>query len=276
MKQKLIISDIDGTLLRTDKSISDVTKETIFSYIEKGHPFAIATGRMHAAGKIVTQKLDYDGFLISCNGAVVKHLRTNEVIHAIEIPEHVVRAVTDACEQYAAYFHYYAIDEMVASKRLHLALKYHEEMPSLPEQFQFRIEFASDSGIPMYDYIGKMPIYKIGVFHEDPVLYEELMKEIAEVEGTETCMSLKTSFDVMAKGISKASGIEAIRQYYQIAVEDVIAFGDNENDMDMITYAGKGVAMENATDALKAVADFVTKSNDEDGLVYALERLIVE
>lgn len=276
MKQKLIISDIDGTLLRMDKSISETTRNAIFSYIEQGHPFAIATGRMHAAGKIVTQKLDYDGFLISCNGAVVKHLKTNEIIHAVEIPQGIAAKVTEVCEKYGAYFHYYAIDEIFASRRSHLALKYFEEMPSLPEQFQFQIEFASDCGMKMIEYIGKIPIYKIGVYHEDAETYQSLMREVRAIEGTQTCMSLQTSFDVMAQGISKASGIEAIRQHYQIEVEDVIAFGDNENDLDMISYAGKGVAMANATEALKSAADFVTKSNDEDGLVYALEQLMNE
>ena len=78
----------------------------------------------------------------------------------------------------------------------------------------------------------------------------------------------------MAKGVTKATGIEAIRAYYDIPLEHVIAFGDNENDMDMISYAGIGVAMGNAMEELKAAADFVTVTNDEDGLVYALDRLL--
>lgn len=82
--KKLIVSDIDGTLLRSDKHVSNTTKDKITQLIGEGHLFAIATGRMHGAGKIITQELDYDGFLISCNGAVVKHLKTGEVIQAID------------------------------------------------------------------------------------------------------------------------------------------------------------------------------------------------
>lgn len=70
--RKLIVSDIDGTLLKSDKHISENTKQRVLKAIEDGHIFAIATGRMHGAGKIITEELDYDGFLISCNGAVVK------------------------------------------------------------------------------------------------------------------------------------------------------------------------------------------------------------
>ncbi|HSN65928.1 MAG TPA: HAD-IIB family hydrolase, partial [Fusibacter sp.] len=122
--------------------------------------------------------------------------------------------------------------------------------------------------------VGTVPIYNIGLYHEDPATFEAIMTQLKAIEGLETCKSLETSFDVMANGVSKATGIEAIRNHFGIPIEDVIAFGDNENDIDMISYAGVGVAMSNATTELKAIANFVTVSNDEDGLVYALDKLI--
>ena len=270
MSRKLIVSDIDGTLLRSDKTISEPTKTYILKLIAEGNPFAIATGRMHAAGKIVTQQLDYDGFLISCNGAVVKHLKTDELIQAIELKPELASQVAAICEKYDAYYHFYGIQDIYASKKAHLAQKYFDGMPNLPEAFQFNIEFIED----MPSTIGKVPIYKIGLYHEVPELFSKIMAEINEVEGLETCKSLETSFDVMAKGVTKATGIEAIRRYYEIDIKDVMAFGDNENDSDMITYAGIGVAMGNATPELKAIADYVTSSNDENGMVYAFEQLL--
>lgn len=269
--KKLIVSDIDGTLLRSDKHISETTKEKIENLIEAGHLFAVATGRMHGAGKIITKELDYDGYLISCNGAVVKHLKTGAVIHAVTLDPALVAQVTEVCEKYKAYYHYYDIDAIYASAYAHLAKKFAQGMDALPESFKFKVVF------PEYlpSLIGKFPIYKIGLYHEDPEIFETIIKVLKEIEGLETCKSLETSFDVMAKGVSKATGIEAIRSHFEIPIEDVIAFGDNENDIDMIRYAGVGVAMSNATEALKAVANFVTLSNDEDGLVYALNQLII-
>lgn len=268
--KKLIVSDIDGTLLRSDKHISFVTKQRIFDLIYKGHIFAIATGRMHGAGKIITTELDYDGFLISCNGAVVKHLKTGEVIQAIELAPELAKQVVDVCEQYGAYYHLYDIEAIYASRYANLAQKYAEGMPALPEGYHFTVAFPED--LPAM--VGQVPIYKIGLYHEDPETFSAVMKTLQKIEGLETCKSLDTSFDVMAKGVTKATGIEAIRAYYDIPLEHVIAFGDNENDMDMISYAGIGVAMGNAMEELKAAADFVTVTNDEDGLVYALDRLL--
>lgn len=268
--RKLIVSDIDGTLLRSDKHVSEKTKSKIFELIDAGHVFAIATGRMHGAGKIITREVDYDGYLISCNGAVVKHLKTGEVIQAIELDARLAAEVVKVCEAYGAYYHLYDIEAIYASANQHLAQKYADGMAKLPEALHFKVEFPSN--LPAM--VGKMAIYKIGLYHEVPETFTAIMKALKGIEGLETCMSLDTSFDVMAKGVTKATGIEAIRRHYEIPLEDVIAFGDNENDIDMISYAGVGVAMENATEALKAVANFVTVSNDDDGLVYALERLL--
>jgi len=268
--RKLIVSDIDGTLVRTDKTISIETKQKIFKLIEEGHIFAIATGRMHDAGRIITKDLDYDGFLISCNGAVVKHLKTHEVIQAIELPVELARQVVKICKENDAYFHLYGIDAIYGEKNIHLAGKYADSMNNLPESYRFKIEFHED----VTPLLGTVPIYKIGLWSESPEIFEALIEQINAIEGLETCKSLSTSFDVMAKGVTKATGIEAIREHYDIPIQDVIAFGDNENDMDMIAYAGVGVAMENATEALKEIADYIAGSNDEDGLRLALEELI--
>ncbi len=268
--KKLIVSDIDGTLLRSDKTISEKTKNKIFDLIHEGHLFAIATGRMHDAGRIITKDLDYDGFLISCNGAVVKHLKTGEVIQAIEIPKLLAKEVVKICHKYDAYFHLYDSDVIYSEKNMNLAKKYAEGMKKLPKAYHFRVEFHPDL-MPLVDQVS---VYKIGLWSEKPEVFEAVMAEIKEIEGLETCKSLETSFDVMAKGVTKATGIEAIRSHYDIPLEDVLAFGDNENDMDMIKYAGVGVAMSNATEALKSVANYIAKSNDEDGLCHALEDLI--
>jgi len=270
MNKKLIVSDIDGTLLRSDKTISNLTQLKIKHYIEEGHGFAIATGRMHPAGKIVTQQLDYDGFLISCNGAVVKHLKTDEVIQAIALEKSMVEEVVNECRKYDAYFHLYTIDTIYAEKEMHLAKIYADDMSLLPDRFKFEVCFMNN----LDKIIENNAIYKIGIYSEVAEYFQALKNHFRDYDTIEACVSLETSFDIMAKGVNKATGIKALESYYHIDRENVIAFGDNENDVDMIEYAGIGVAMENATDLLKEKADFVTKKNDEDGIVFALEKFL--
>lgn len=271
-KRKLIVSDIDGTLLNSHKKISEKTKRRIEALIESGHVFAVATGRMHGAGKTITTELDYDGFLISCNGAVVKHLKSGEVIQAIEVDPDIVRKVVSVCQTYEATYFFYEIDTIYASAYKHLAKTYSEKMVSLPESHRFTIEFPMD----MLEIVGTKPIYKIAISHDDKVKFRKLIDEIRTLSGIESVKSLDTLFDVMTAGVSKAKGIEALQRHFGIDREDVIAFGDNENDIDMVSYAGIGVAMSNAMEELKVAADFVTKSNDEEGLVYALDHFGID
>jgi Cof subfamily protein (haloacid dehalogenase superfamily) len=272
--KKLIISDIDGTLIRSDHSISGRTTSAINTYMEKGHYFAIATGRMHAAGRIVTQQLDYDGYLISCNGAVVKHLKTGEMIHAVPLKPDDIRTVLKLCRDNDVYFHLYDNDVIYAVEEKYLAKRYAALIPTLPEAYRFEVRILDERALDAM--IDKTPIYKIGLNSEDLPMFEQLKATLRSLGHFETCQSIATSFDVNAKGVNKATGIEALRAYYNVPVEDVIAFGDNENDIDMITYAGVGVAMGNAVDNLKAVADRIALTNDEDGLVITLESLMAE
>ena len=268
-QKKLIVSDIDGTLLNSAKHITDKTKSKIIEMIDSGHLFAVATGRMHAAGRTITKEIDYDGFLISCNGAVVKHLKTGEVIQAIEVPIETVKKVAEICEKNGAIYFLYTIETIYASAYKHLAKKYYDEMPKLPEHLRFEIVFPEQ----LTALIGQFPVYKVAMAHENREMFYKTIDEIKALGDMEAVKSLDSLFDVMAKGVSKATGIEAIRSHYGLPLEDVIAFGDNENDIDMISYAGVGVAMSNATDELKAVANLMTLSNDEDGIVHALDLL---
>lgn len=269
MGRKLIVSDVDGTLLNSEKHVSEGTREKILSLIEAGHVFAIATGRMHAAGRMVTQELDYDGFLISCNGAVVKHLKTGETLHAVPLPTKAALEIIHLCQETHAYFHLYTPDVIYAESNMSFAKRYAEGMASLPESLRFEVRFVADAA----EIAADRPIHKIGLWHDDPEVMRRIEAHIREMGSLETCKSYETSFDVMASGVTKASGIEAIRMHYNLAVQDIIAFGDNENDLDMIRYAGHGVAMANATEVLRTAADYVTLSNDEDGIVHALERM---
>jgi len=266
--RKLIISDVDGTLLTTKSEVSPATKEKLFKMMAEGHHFAIATGRMHGAAKIVTEQLDYDGYLISCNGAVVKHLKTGETIFAKAMcPENLRKAIA-VCREHDVYFHLYDNENMYANRLDHIAKRYHEKMASLPEEYRFNIEIIQD-----FEKVLMRPVYKMGVFHEDINVFLSLKKAINALGLFETSQSLATSFDINSSGVNKATGIDVLREHLVISVKDVIAFGDNENDIEMIKYAGTGIAMANAVDSLKSVANVVTADNDSDGIALALEKL---
>ena len=87
--------------------------------------------------------------------------------------------------------------------------------------------------------------------------------------------SVDFMLEFMKKGCSKATGLEKLSKYLNIKKEEIIAIGDAQNDIEMIEYAGVGVAMGNANDEIKNIADFVTKSNEEDGVSYVIDKFII-
>jgi hypothetical protein len=266
---KLIASDIDGTLLRSDRTISETTKQALRRWMEKGNVFAIATGRMFEAGRLVTYDFDYDGYLIACNGGVVKHLKTGEILASNAMDKDIVDEILTICKTYDAYVNMYDLSTIYATRNTNLALKFGNMMQALPKAYHFDIKVQPD----LRPIAKEIDVYKLGVFSENAETFLALQKVLQSLGGIEACLSMATSLDITAKGVTKATGIEAIRTHYGISIADVIAFGDHENDQDMIRYAGTGVAMGNATDGLKSISDFITLPNDEDGIPYALREL---
>lgn len=272
MKRFLILSDIDGTLINKQREIGAETKRAIERCLELGHRFALATGRMHDAGRIVTQDLPYDGFLISCNGAYAQHLLTGEVLYSKPLNPESVRAITDICHRHGVYYHLYTPHIIVTEHRSMIAQRYADDMKTLAREFRFEVRFV-DSKEELDAVAGELVVHKVGFWTADREQMKAITAEIAELGAFATCQSYATSFDVMAPGVSKALAIDALCAHYGIERAAVIAFGDNDNDVDMVRHAGHGVAMGDGSDALRAVADEITATSDEDGIALVLNRL---
>lgn len=270
---KLLVSDIDGTLLNNAKDITEQTRQGIYKLIEKGVKFVIATGRVYPAAKWPYIDLEIDGPLITCNGALVKDTKTGEIIYERPLDMALAKRVSDICARHDVYFHYYTENAIHAEKYDFILKKFAELSKKLPEEKKVPTEV-----IDSYDaFLDRgETLYKIGVYCDGGESSQKMIEEIMAIEGIACYKSLSNSFDIMAEGVSKADAIAQLNKYYGIKREETIASGDNENDIDMIKYAGLGVAMDNAVDAAKDAADYVTVSNEEDGLLKVIEKFILK
>jgi len=269
---RLVVSDIDGTLLNNAKEITPATRQGIYDLIENGVKFVIATGRVHPAAKWPYIDLGINGPLISCNGALVKDTGTDEIIYERPLDRTLAKKVSDICARYDVYFHYYTENAIHAEKYDFLLKKFAELSKKLPEE-----KFVPTEVLDSYNEFleREQTIYKIGIFCDGGELSKQLIAEIMEIEDISCYKSLDTSFDVMAKGVSKGDAVAHLNAYYDIPREETIASGDNENDIDMIKYVGLGVAMENAIEAAKEAADYITVSNEEDGLLKVINEFVL-
>ncbi|MDU3152999.1 MAG: HAD-IIB family hydrolase, partial [Anaerococcus hydrogenalis] len=114
------------------------------------------------------------------------------------------------------------------------------------------------------------------MFSQNPNLIDKDAKKLKDkfFEKTAQVKSTPYFYEIMPKGIDKGRSLKEIADYYNMSMDDVIAFGDEENDLTMIEMAGCGIVMGNGTDFMKSKADFITKTNDEDGIAYYLEKFV--
>lgn len=254
MTRKLIMFDIDGTLLDHEKKLPSSTKEAIRSLKEAGHEVAIATGRAPYFIQELRKELEIDSF-VCFNGQYVES--ENEVIYKNPIDKELLTHLSTFSSSREHPLVY------MSGEAMRSTIQQHAEIETC-----FR---SLDIGVsnPEMDanYFNEMEIYQTLLFckeHEESI-YRQSMPNLNFVRWHEY------SLDVLPMGGSKAMGIEKFMAHKGFEKGEVYAFGDNLNDIEMLQYVEHGVAMGNAPEAVKKVARYVTRDVDQDGIAYGLE-----
>lgn len=263
MKPHLIALDLDGTLLTDEKVISEKTKQTLKKAEEQGHHIMIATGRPYRASEVYYRQLGLRTPIVNFNGAFVHHPTDSswKTIHEpISLP--VVNDVVDAMQQFS--FH-----NIVAEVMDDVYMHYHDE--KLLDIFGFGGPTITEGDIRQF--LKENPtslLIQADAEHVDPIRHH-LGEVHAEVIDHRRWGAPWHVIEIVRHGLNKAVGISHVSKWMDIPKERIIAFGDEDNDLEMIDYVGVGVAMGNAIDRLKSIADEVTETNNEDGIARVLE-----
>ena len=265
MAIKLIALDMDNTLLNRQKLVSKKNEMIIKKVIKKGVYVTIATGRMPASASYFAKNLGLNCPVISCNGGVVKPLDGSKPIFEVYFSPETLLELIETCYKYDWYIRWY-IDDTIYVKckdeRMFSAYKTTKGLHIVEVGDDYKKYINNVTQLVICDINGKIQ----GIYHY-----------IAEVFKDKIGLQQNTGFtmDVTPPGINKAVGLAKLADYLGIKQEQVMAIGDGDNDLSMIQYAGCGVAMDNAIADLKAEASFITKDCDEDGIAYAIEKLVL-
>lgn len=267
---KLIATDIDGTLLNSERKITRRVHDTLQKAREKGVYVVLCTGRPLPGVKHLLEELDLitdKDFVITYNGALVQGTGDGKTYAHFPMNYQDFVMVSSLGDQEKV--HYHAIDE----KAIYVTTtdigqySFHEsELTGMP------IEHTTNEAIQKEAQFTKM------MYIDTPELLNQLIANMP-VEMKERYTFLRSEpyyLEVLNKQASKGKAVERLAQLLGIAQEEVMCLGDNENDLDMIEYAGVGVAMGNAVDSVKAVANYVTTTNNEDGVAVAVEKFVLE
>ncbi|EGO9939460.1 Cof-type HAD-IIB family hydrolase [Enterococcus faecium] len=267
MNKKLIAIDLDGTTLNQDSMITSKTKETLKKAINAGHHVSIATGRPFRMSHQFYQQLELTTPMVNFNGALV----------------HIPNQHWDG-ERETLINREIAFEILSQKKQLNLDFIAAENRDTFfIDSFDFFDEKIFASSRP-----GEKNLLSPKNLTTNPTsLLVRTDKRFAGAVSAElTCqfgsyVDVRTwggptaILEIVSKGIQKAKGVQEIANYLSIDQKDVIAFGDEHNDLELLDYAGWGVAMANGTDQLKGIANDVTPlSNQEDGLAVYLEKLL--
>jgi Cof subfamily protein (haloacid dehalogenase superfamily) len=252
--KKIVFFDIDGTLLDHNKKLPSTTKEAVKKLKQLGVEVAIATGRAPFMFSELCKELDINTF-VSFNGSYVVY--DGEVIYKQPLPITAIKKLEGMAREKDHPMVFLDEQRMLANEKDHPHI--HKSIESL--------KFTHPPYNPTYYH--NNDIYQALLFctAAEEEVYVNEFPHLFFVRWHEV------STDILPFGGSKAVGIEQMLARLDYARENVYAFGDGINDIEMLQYVGTGVAMGNAGSQLKSIADVVTKDVDEDGIVYGLRKV---
>ena len=280
MSIKVIIMDVDGTLTNSQKIVTPKTKEALLKVQEKGVILILASGRPTSGLRDLAKELEMDkhnGLLVCYNGSKVVDCQTEEVLFNQALTVEEAKAVLEHMKKFDR------VRPMIdKDDYMYVTNVYDNYIQFNGKPFNV-MEYESRGGkfkLCEVDDLAEFvdfPLNKILTTSYPEYLQAHYQEMEAPFKDTLSCMFTGPFyFEFTAQGIDKAKALDTVLKPMGYSQDEMIAFGDGHNDASMVKYAGTGVAMANAVQDLKDISQYITLSNDEDGIAEALYKYIPE
>ncbi len=258
---KLVALDLDGTTLDSRLAISRENIWAVRDARERGVAVAIATGRMHSAAVTVAASLGSDLPIASYNGALVMMSATGPEVLRVPVPAGERGRIVRLLCEWGLTFHAYVDDQLYAPRRSTPTSDYEAKYGVAARILADMDEFASMESLK----------YLVLDTPERAIAIEPMIRQIAGPSLT-VMRSQPGLLEIVSAQASKSAALRHLAGLLGISMSETMAIGDSDNDIDILKSAGIGVAMANASDAVKAAAQYVTGSNDESGVAAAFRQ----
>ena len=264
MNIRLIAMDLDGTLSNDEKKITPLTREALMDAQKKGIRLVLASARpapgLYREANALSVR-EYGGILMSYNGGCITDAASGRVLYRTGIETEVMRDVLRMLKEFPVTP---ILDDGVQF--------YVENKNGFKVEYECRNNCMECTEVDdLAEFLNFSPVKVL--ISVDPAVIKDVQKAIAEKlsEGLTVVQTASFYLEVIPREINKGEGLKKVCELLGVPVEETIAFGDAENDIPMLKAAGVGVAMGNADEHTKAAADYVTRSNNEDGIAAALQ-----
>lgn len=292
---KMIVLDMDGTLLNERQEISKENRIAIKKAVEKGVKVVLASGRAFYGMKPYLEELDLikkGNYSISCSGALALDNFNHEILHEIPIEHSDLLKILRVSEDFDLDISAYTKESMLIHKN------------NLFSQYDAIANSVVLETVDFHKLKPETEIFKVNLINEAPQIREDIIKYFPSIKAESMDMREKPNFninlldelwrlprdiidhytvvkslpfcvEILDKRCNKAVGVEAVAKAFGIKRDEIICMGDSGNDLHMIEYAGLGIGMGNAYEQIKEVADEVTLTNEENGVAHIIEKYIL-
>ena len=284
---KMIAIDIDGTLLNSKNELSENTKKVLKEASDRGIFVVLTSGRISRNIVNFCHQIGADKYLIAENGASIINLQTGELEYSKYIPKDVANRVIDVCEENSIYYMVYTQEELIVKNIKYMSLFFYKQ--------NYNPNARIKQVVAGRDYINSVDsnITKLMICDEDRSIYRSIINKLKDIEEIDVLPVPHTSIkklkidgeekvlkysyaDISAKGANKWTAVEYLAHKLGIKNSEIIAIGDNINDIYMIYNAGLGVCMSNGSPHVRNVANVVAPSNDNEGVAQIVEKYVLK
>ncbi len=270
---KLIVSDIDGTLLNSKREISKESMDAIWKSRDKGIMFSVCTGRIATMTEYYTEKLQIETPVITANGAVIWDCVRKKTIFDVPMNTDEVMELLKMCKSLKMDYSALTLGTSYFSKtslRLNRFLEYNQFARDHGME-EMKLDFFDEE----HKCIQGLKIYKVLIYERELKKLKIMQDYIDTLPDTGFTSSEPGLIDVSEARVNKGYGLKKLAEYLGLKKEEICVFGDYDNDIPMLENAGFPVAMGNSCEKLKEHASLVTRTNDNDGVAWAIMRYIL-
>ncbi len=272
---RIIALDLDGTLLNSRKELSEVNRKALQKAAMSGAEIVPTTGRFYLGIPEVIRELDFVNYVITINGAQVYDIRNKEVIYRAEIPYLRAVEMMQYMDTLPVIYDCFMDDWGWMTRSMYLAAEQYVKSEHTLNMIRNLRNPVDD--LKTYISQCQKPIQKIQMFFQDETMRIQTLKTMPmKFPDMAISQSIVNNIEINCMEANKGAALLALCNMLQIPIDQTIAFGDCLNDICMLQMAGVGVAMGNGNDEVKAAANCITDSCDNDGVAQMMERLLFE
>lgn len=287
---KLIAIDLDGTLLNSKGEVSKEDIKAIKKAKQKGVRIVLASGRMPETVETIAKEVGADKYMICGNGAFIYDIQNQKRVHECFLEKEKVLKIIKMCEENSVYYNVCTQEYIITKSLNYNTMYYHNSNLGKPLDKRTQIILIQD----IYNYIrnnNQLDVLKIEICDENKIIFDGILKKIKEITDIsilevehkskkELILDMQNIpieyyyTEILNKNTNKWTAIQYLMNIFNIDKSEVMAIGDNANDIEMITNSGLGIVMGKSILEKNNVGDFVTLDNDSSGVSVAINKYL--